>query len=165
MWRADPQETFRRAQGQEPSNVVILLATVLTVAGALVAITYGLAQAHDMSGALALHTVDSIAGVLLAWLFLHTIYALHYARLYYDETDEGTAGAFRKGLAFPGDSDVVDYGDFVYYSFTIAMCYQTSDVTVTSPAMRRLTIVHAIVSFIFVLVILGLLVNILANVM
>jgi uncharacterized membrane protein len=139
---------------------------VLTVGGALVAITYGLAQAHDMSRALLdLHTVYSIAGVLLAWLLLHTIYALHYARLYYDETDEGTAGAFRKGLAFPGDSDLVDYGDFVYYSFTIAMCYQTSDVTVTSPAMRRLTIVHAIVSFIFVLVILGLLVNILANVM
>ena len=74
-------------------------------------------------------------------------------------------GAFQKGLAFPGDSDLMNYGDFVYYSFTIAMCYQTSDVTVTSPAMRRLTIVHAIVSFIFVLVILGLLVNILANVM
>jgi uncharacterized membrane protein len=45
------------------------------------------------------------------------------------------------------------------------MCYATSDVNVTSPAMRRLTIVHAMLSCIFVLVILGLLVNILANVM
>jgi uncharacterized membrane protein len=44
------------------------------------------------------------------------------------------------------------------------MCYQTSDVTVTSPAMRRLTIFHATVSFIFVLLILGVLINIIGNV-
>jgi len=53
----------------------------------------------------------------------------------------------------------VDYRDFVYYSFTIAMCYQTSDVTVTSPYMRRMTIFHAIVSYFFALAILGLLLN------
>ena len=166
MWRADPQETRRRAQAQEASHVVILLATVITVGGALVAITYGLTQAAGMSRALlAFHTGQSITGVFLAWLWLHTSYVLYYAKIYYNEISYGAARAFQKGLAFPGDSDLVNYWDFMYYSFTIAMCYATSDVTVTSPAMRRLTIVHAIISFIFVLVILGLLVNILANVM
>ena len=58
---------------------------------------------------------------------------------------------------------MVDYWDFMYYSFTIAMCYQTSDVSVTSPVMRRLTLVHSIVSFFFVLVGLGLMVNIISN--
>ena len=51
----------------------------------------------------------------------------------------------------------------MYYSFTIAMCYQTSDVLVISPAMRLLTLVHSIVSFFFVLVGLGLMVNIISN--
>src|SRR5215831_11071944 len=61
MWRSDPQETFRRAQAQEASNVIILLMTVSTVVGALVAITYGLVKTDDMSGALlAFHTGQSI---------------------------------------------------------------------------------------------------------
>ena len=47
----------------------------------------------------------------------------------------------------------------MYYSFTIAMCYQTSDVTVTGSLMRRMTLLHAIVSFAFVLIILGYTVN------
>jgi uncharacterized membrane protein len=64
-----------------------------------------------------------------------------------------------KGLAFPGDKDGVDYWDFVYYSFTIAMCFQTSDVTITSRYMRRLTTFHATVSYLFAFAILGLLLD------
>ena len=115
------------------------------------------------SEVLGVHTVLSIAGVFASWLLLHTYYALHYAKSYYDETDNTEMKPVQKGLQFPGDKDVVDYWDFMYYSFTIAMCYQTSDVSVMSPAMRRLTIVHSIVSFFFVLVGLGLMVNIISN--
>jgi uncharacterized membrane protein len=165
MWRSDPKETLRRAQKDEPSNVVILLVTIVTAVAGLVAISYALAKTDGMSRyLLVFHTCLSIVGVFFAWLLIHTLYSLHYAKIYYDETEDGEEGAFKKGLAFPGGTDIVDYWDFVYYSFTIAMCYQTSDVAVTSPAMRRLTIFHAIVSFLFVLVILGLLVNIISNV-
>jgi uncharacterized membrane protein len=54
---------------------------------------------------------------------------------------------------------VVDYWDFVYYSFTIAMCFQTADVVIISPDMRRLTTFHAIISYVFALAILGLLLD------
>jgi uncharacterized membrane protein len=164
MARSDPQETFSRAQHQEPSNSAILVLTILTSVAGYIAVAFGLRAAGKMTHeVLAVHTVLSITGVFLAWLLIHTYYALHYAKCYYDETDDANKGSFKKGLKFPGDQDVVDYWDFIYYSFTIAMCYQTSDVLVTSPAMRRLTIVHSIVSFFFVLVSLGLMVNIIAN--
>ena len=101
----------------------------------------------------------SVAGVFLAWLFLHVIYALHYAKLYYGEMDDDKAGGFTKGLAFPGNTNVPDYWDFVYYSFTIAMCFQTSDVAITSPYMRRLTTFHATISYLFSVAILGLLLD------
>jgi uncharacterized membrane protein len=39
------------------------------------------------------------------------------------------------------------------------MCFETSDVTVTSPNMRRLTIFHAIVAYLFAMAILGLLLD------
>jgi uncharacterized membrane protein len=140
--------------------MVTVLATILTVAGALVAITYGMPEERSMSPALRVFYIwDSVAGVILAWLLTHITYSLHYAKLYYCETGAADANCFRKGLAFPGNNDVVDYWDFVYYSFTIAMCFQTSDVTVTSPDMRRMTIFHAIVSYFFALAILGLLLN------
>jgi uncharacterized membrane protein len=160
MWRSDPDETLRRARKEEATNVVMLLATIVTVAGALVAITYGMPEDASMSHALRVfYILQSVAGVILAWLLTHIMYSLHYARLYYGHTGPADANGFTKGLAFPGDKDVVDYWDFVYYSFTIGMCYQTSDVTVTAPYMRRMTIFHAVVSYFFALAILGLLLN------
>jgi uncharacterized membrane protein len=160
IWRSGPNETLRRARTEEATNIVILLATILTVAGALVAVTYGMPKGEGMSHGLRVFYIgESVAGVVLAWLLTHIMYALHYAMFYYTEMGAAGSNGFRKGLAFPGDKDVVDYWDFVYYSFTIAMCYQTSDVTVTSPSMRRLTIFHAIVSYFFALAILGLLLN------
>ena len=109
---------------------------------------------------------DTALAVCLAWLFVHVAFGLYYGRLYYDEVTPGTGTAdnggatvpYCKGLEFP-DGELVDYWAFMYYSFTIAMCYQTSDVTVTGSLMRRMTLLHAIVSFAFVLVILGYTVN------
>jgi uncharacterized membrane protein len=43
-------------------------------------------------------------------------------------------------------------------------CYQTSDVTITNPKVRRVTLLHAIYSFFFVATILGLVINILSNI-
>jgi uncharacterized membrane protein len=158
MWRTAPDQTLQRARKEETSNIVVLLVTTLAVAGAVFDIGHDLPQINGMSATIRVFDIsESIIGVFLAWLLLHITYALHYAKEYYAETSDGNA--FKKGLAFPENQDVVDYWDFVYYSFTIAMCFQTSDVTVTSPAMRRLTIFHAIVSYLFSLGILGLLLN------
>jgi uncharacterized membrane protein len=161
MWRTEPHETLRRARKEETSSIVILMVTVLTVGGALVGIGYGLPRTKTMSQTLRVYGIcQSVTGVFLAWLLLHVMCALHYAKLYYcGEKDDDGANVFRKGLAFPGNKDVVDYWDFVYYSLTIAMCFQTSDVTITSPYMRRLTIFHATVSYLFALAILGLLLD------
>ena len=43
------------------------------------------------------------------------------------------------------------------------MCYQTSDVTVCSRLVRRITLFHAVISFLYVTAILGLVINILSN--
>jgi uncharacterized membrane protein len=160
MWRTEPHETLTRARKEETSNILILLVTILTVAAALVDIGYGLPESKHMSRNLHIFVISqSVIGVFLAWLLLHIMYSLHYAKLYYGEVDDNDANAFRKGFVFPGNKDVVDYWDFVYYSFTIAMCFQTSDVTITSPYLRRLTIFHATVAYLFAMAILGLLLD------
>lgn len=160
MWRTEACDTLRRARKEETSNIVVLMATVLAVAGALVDIGYGLPKSRNLSPSLRLFDIaQSVAGVFLAWLLLHVMYSLHYAKLYYAEIGHGDTKAFKKGFVFPGNQDEVDYWDFVYYSFTIAMCFQTSDVMVTSGYMRRLTIFHAVVAYFFALAILGLLLD------
>jgi uncharacterized membrane protein len=159
MWGTEPSETSTRARKEETSNILILVVTILAVAGALVDIGYGLPKPKTMSLTLRVFGItESVIGVFLAWLLLHVMYSLHYAKLYYSEIDPGQVNVFRKGLVFPGNTEV-DYWDFVYYSLTIAMCFQTSDVTINSAYMRRVTIFHATVAYLFALAILGLLLD------
>jgi uncharacterized membrane protein len=108
------------------------------------------------------HTVLSLLAIVLSWILLHAFYAFHYAHLYYDVDEGNPERPMMKGLNFPSD-ELPDYWDFLYYSFTIAMCYQTSDVTVVSRSMRRVTLFHAVLSFLYVTAILGLVINILSN--
>jgi uncharacterized membrane protein len=101
-------------------------------------------------------TALAIASVPLGWLMLHTVMALHYARLYYGRPEPGaTAG----GLQFPGTPEP-ELSDFVYYSFVVGMTAQVSDVQVLTSRMRRATLVHGVASFLFNTVILALAVNI-----
>ena len=64
-----------------------------------------------------------------------------------------------RGLAFPHE-DAPDYGDFLYFSFTIGAASQTSDVTILSRRMRRLVLAHTILAFLFNTTILALAINV-----
>ena len=70
-----------------------------------------------------------IATLVLAWLFSNIVYALHYAHLFYSATRTATDDS--GGLDIP-ECDEPDYWDFVYFSFTLGMTFQTSDVDITS---------------------------------
>jgi uncharacterized membrane protein len=164
---ADPQRTWQQSQALEPDTLWVLFTIVITaVLGLVGAVALSTRMAGRTPAEQNLHFASGALAVSLAWLFVHTAFGLYYGRLYYDEltpgkgaADEGGAAVpYQKGLEFP-DGELVDYWAFMYYSFTIAMCYQTSDVTVTGQLMRRMTLLHAIVSFAFVLVILGYTVN------
>jgi uncharacterized membrane protein len=165
MYRSDAAQTAKRSQEEEPSNIRALLVVILTSVVGLVGTATLLDDTRQMSRIEAnLHLALSMMTAVTAWWIVHTYFALTYARTYYDETGEpGPENEYEKGLAFP-DAELVDYWDFMYYSLTIAMCYQTSDVTVTSRRMRHLSIAHSLVSFFFITGIIGLVVNLVSNV-
>lgn len=79
----------------------------------------------------------------LSWVFIQTIFALHYAHEYYSER-RGRGG----GLHFPGDGKP-NYWDFVYFAFGIGMAAQVADVAVTGKRLRRIVTIHSILSFFF----------------
>lgn len=104
------------------------------------------------------HVLFALATVAGSWLLVPTMFALTYASQYY-RTAHG------RGLNFP-ESDggfQPDYADFLYFSFTIAVASQTADVSVSTPAMRRLVLLQSVLSFAFNTAILAFTINIAAS--
>jgi len=95
--------------------------------------------------------------ILLSWTFIQLIFAFHYAYEFYAEHRGQT-----EGLGFPGDK-APDYWDFLYFSFVIGMTSQVSDVTVRSKPLRRTVTAHALLSFVFNLMLLALAINLAAS--
>ena len=52
-----------------------------------------------------------------------------------------------------------DYWDFVYFSFTLGMTFQTSDVDITSRRVRRVVTGHCLAAFVFNLGVLAFTIN------
>ena len=88
---------------------------------------------------------------------------IHYAHLYYsDDTDDPTKHA--EGLGFPREKKP-DYIDFVYFSFVIGMTFQVSDTAVTSRSIRRLVLLHGLLSFGLNAFVVALTINLIAGLM
>ena len=109
------------------------------------------------------HILLAISAVIISWILLHTIYTLRYAHLYYDpDTDIDGETKAVGGLQFPG-KEQPDYLDFVYFSFIVGMTFQVSDVNITSRRIRRVCIMHALLSFAFNTAILALSINVVSG--
>ncbi len=124
---------------------------------ALFAVAFLIRSGKPEERHLSIHLLLALATIVLSWLLMHAVFGLRYAHKYYDD-DANSAHKHVGGLKFPGD-DRPDYRDFAYFSFVIGMTCQVSDVDVTSREMRRLVLLHGILSFGFNTVILALTIN------
>jgi uncharacterized membrane protein len=138
----DEKTTQERAGAEDPGRtlvyVIIILASLVSLFAAL-QLSRHVASLPPAQAAVS--EVLCLITVALAWALTHTSFTLRYAHLYYREDDEGVGG-----VEFP-KQEVPSYFDFAYFAFTIGMCFQTSDVCITSRAMRRAVLLHAIISF------------------
>jgi uncharacterized membrane protein len=162
IFMADGSMTQRRVSTDDPSPKYLLI--VITMVALLGNASVGIiltsvgnrAPAHARS-----LLVLSVLSVVLSWLLLHTAFGQQYARQYYDDFDEqGQAfpGGMRRGFTFP-ETDLPNYLDFLYIAFTIGLTYAMSDVTVTSDRLRRLVLIHSVISFFFYSMVLGVVLN------
>ncbi|MBN8808463.1 MAG: DUF1345 domain-containing protein [Sphingomonas sp.] len=97
-----------------------------------------------------------IVSLVLTWLFSNVVYALHYAHLYYSDCDGD--GNDNGGIDFPGHDDP-DYWDFCYFSFTLGMTFQTSDVNISSRRIRFISLGQCFAAFVFNLGVLAFTIN------
>ena len=95
-------------------------------------------------------------------MLIHTVFALFYAHEFHSEGKGAARAVTGGGLEFPDDS-TPDYLDFLYFSFVVGTTAQTSDVAVSSRAMRRVVMLHGILSFFFNTAVIALAVNLAAQ--
>ncbi|MCP6760285.1 MAG: DUF1345 domain-containing protein [Fischerella sp. CENA71] len=156
---ATPQKTYYLAQGKEAQHSVTFFLVMITACTSIFAI--GLMETNNQdiaTFALVIEVSLSLIAVLCSWCLTHTVFALHYTTCYYRQEQITQGEGYAKGLDFPGEEEP-DFWDFMYFSFTLGMTAQTSDVSITSLPMRQLVLGHAIVSFLFYMVILASSVN------
>lgn len=157
----DETEKMRTAARRNDANRAVLLG--ITGAVSLVILSAIAAELTQKGSPKPLEVALIVATLAIAWLFSNTIYALHYAHLYYLEgKDADGSGKDCGGLDFPGD-DEPDYWDFIYFSFTLGMTFQTSDVEMSGRAIRRVSIFHCLAAFIFNLGIVAFTINVLGG--
>jgi uncharacterized membrane protein len=159
MLRADPGRVRAIAGREDESAGVVLCTLVVGAVLSLYAIVSELSRMDHMPpDQVALHYAFTALTLVGSWLLVGVLFCFHYAHLYY------RAPAGQPPLRFPEEGLEPDYWDFLYFSFTIAVAVQTSDVTVASRTMRKLVLGHSVLAFFFNLLILGLSVNIAAGV-
>jgi len=137
---ADAPATSRLARTEDASRAAADLVLIGAGAGSLLAVGFTLGQAGDAGPpGRGLLTALAIVSVVLAWLSVHTIYLLRYARDYYSPPEGG--------IDFHGEAP--DYVDFAYLALTIGMTFQISDTDITAKRVRRAALRHALLSYVF----------------
>lgn len=157
-WRiilvCDATRTRQLSRQQDENRSIIdsllLSASFISLGGVLMA----LVKARDVYE-LGL-TVAAIATVVLSWALIHTTYAFHYARLYYE--GKGVGG----GVDFHGD-EPPDYLDFCYLSFAVGTTFGATDSEIGGRPIRRTILKHSVLSFTFATVIVALALSVVSS--
>jgi len=155
VWRLDPGTTARLAKREDPSSAAAELVVLAAGTAMLAAVGFALVRAGQATGGMkAMLVTLGLVSVVLSWTLVHTVYALRYGRVYYSEPVGG--------IEF-NEAEPPTYTDFAYFAFTVGMTFQVADTNITSKAVRRITLHHALLSYLFGAVLLGLVINVVAT--
>ena len=162
IFTADAARTRERISQVDPTRWFLLIVlTVVALLGNMSVAVILTAVGHRSALHARLFLSLSVMSVILSWLFLHTAFGQHYARLYYEDTDRSGRpfpDGLRRGFTFPGTPEPT-YADFLYVSFAIGLTYAMSDVNVTNEVQRHMVLIHSVISFFFYSTVLGVVLN------
>jgi uncharacterized membrane protein len=155
------QQIREQSRVQDSSRVLIFCTVLISTFASFFAVVLLLIAKNEYKSTEVLHLIVAVGGMLFSWVLVHTIFALRYAHIFYGD-DETKPQIHAAGLEFPGDKKP-DYLDFAYFSFVLGMTFQVSDVQVTSKRLRRLVMLHGILSFGYNTIMIALTINLIAG--
>jgi uncharacterized membrane protein len=156
---ADARTSVQDARLQDSSRTALFLFVIVAAVSSLFAVGLLLGSAKGLSpGRQAEHAMLAGLTVASSWCLTHTVFALRYAHIFYQSSDDSPEVKQGEGLDFPKE-EYPDFLDFAYFSFVIGMTCQVSDVQITSRRIRRIALLHGLLAFVFNTVVLALSVN------
>jgi uncharacterized membrane protein len=156
--RADGSHTAQLAAREDQTRGSARLLLVGVSVASLIGAGYALHLAGQQSGAPQVLLVSAtVLTVMLSWTVMNTVYTLRYADQHYRFKAGGIAFGAEDGQERPS------YRDFAYVAFTIGMTYQVSDTTLRDPRIRRTVLTHAILSYLFGVVVVAGTVNLVSG--
>lgn len=158
MLKASPQEVRSNASIEDQSAVTVLTVISIATIASIFAIVLELGTSKGMvfESKLMRATITGLT-IFGAWFLIPTIFAQHYARIFYASNPQSPA------LDFPDQDLEPDYLDLLYFSFTIGLASQTADIGLRCRSARRTVLAQSILAFFFNVTVLGLCVNIAAS--
>jgi uncharacterized membrane protein len=150
----DAEQTCRWATREDPTrwvaDVVVLSASIASLFGVGYVVVAGSRSGTDAFGA----AVVGVLTVGASWFAVHTLFTVHYARLYYS----GVPG----GINFH-DPEPPCFRDFAYLAYTVGMTYQVSDTEIGLTSIRATVLRHAMLSYLLGAVVLAVTINLIAG--
>lgn len=155
--RSNPERTRMRASAEDPGGpgvfLIVVISSLASIAVAVLVLRNPKAVDPTDTG---LVVLLGVLAIVVAWFMTQTAYTLHYAHLYY--RDDGENG----GIDFNSEGDPDDL-DFAYFAFIVGMTFQVADTNITDRGIRRAVLRHALISFIYNTIIIGLSINLFAS--
>lgn len=152
-------EIVKKANQEDGSRIFVFI-SILSSSFASMLTVLLLMLSDKMHSQEVLTIVISIMGMIVSWVLVHTIFTFHYANMYYfKQRDKKSDDA---PLIFPG-KEKPDYLDFAYFSFVIGMTFQVSDIEIASKRIRRIALVHGLLSFALNTFVVALTINLIAG--
>jgi len=155
--RCNSAQTQEYAMREDDTRATARSLVVASSLVSLFAVVIVLGVAGDSQGGTrVIYIATALLTVVLSWVVINTLFTLRYADLYFasrpNAIDFGTGGA-----------EEPDYRDFAYVAFTIGMTYQVADTTLRDRRVRRTVLRHALISYLFGVVIVAACVNLVSG--
>lgn len=151
------KEIRSQVKVQDPKRAVVFALILIATLASMLAVVLMILVKKEGHSTTNWRIPVAIAGMVLSWFLVHTVFALRYAHIYYG-SDIKNPSTHAGGLIFPGEKHP-EYFDFAYFSFVLGMTFQVSDVDITSAAFRKLAMFHGMISFAYNTVIIALVIN------
>ena len=152
-------EIVERANQEDGSRTFVFLSILVSSFASMLTVLL-LMLSEEMKTQQGLTVLLSALGMIVSWALVHTIFTFHYANMYYFKQADNTAEDFP--LSFPGKAKP-DYLDFAYFSFVIGMTFQVSDVVINSRNLRRIALLHGLLTFTLNTFVVALTINLIAG--
>jgi len=145
------------AQRQDIGHQLLFVLLVMASLGCMIVIALLIRTSKNWILDKNMITLIYLGGVTICWILLQILFTFHYAHIFYGDASDNKS-KHRGGLNFPGNK-LPDYLDFAYFSFVIGMTFQVSDVSIVEQHFRRISLLHALLAFVFNTVIVALSIN------